>query len=144
MAAFGQTSTDRLALTLTTEASVGLIETKKWADHFSERMSKDDINSAQGIAAATLALEDPESSNPTIECNPGETMEAIEAKMLEEKAEKEAEEARLAEDKAKKEAEELEALRKLSEAEKLELSNPLGMYVSKIGELVDGSGRVKL
>ena len=103
-----QTSTDRLALTLTTEASVGLIETKKWADHFT---SKDDINTEEGIAAATLALEEPEP--PTlVESNPGESMEAIEAKMNEEKA--------------NQEAAEREALLKMAAEAKLNLANPLG------------------
>ena len=106
-----QTSTDRLALTLTTEASVGLIETKKWADHFKGKTSKDDINTEEGIAAATLALEEP-SPISQVECTPGESMEAIEAKMNEERAEQE--------------AADREALLKLSTEPALNLSNPLG------------------
>ena len=105
-----QTSTDRLALTLTTEASVGLIETKKWAEHFQNKISKDDINSEEGIAAATLALEDSD-SKPIIESTPGQSMEEIEAKMKEEKAQKEASEA--------------DALLQMTET-KLNLANPLG------------------
>ena len=106
-----QTSTDRLALTLTTEASVGLMETKKWAEHFQEKMSKDDINTEEGIAAATLALEDPDTES-AIESKPGQSMEEIEAKMNEEKA--------------KQEASEAEAIRAMTEATKLNLANPLG------------------
>ena len=116
-----QTSTDRLALTLTTEASVGLIETKKWADHFKEKMSKDDINTEEGIAAATLALEEPD-SNSKVESTPGESMEEIEAKMNEEKAQQEAAEA--------------EALRQMAET-KLNLANPLGTPISFIGKILD-------
>ena len=109
-----QTSTDRLALTLTTEASVGLIETKKWADHFQDPNSKDDINSKEGIEAATLALEEPDPC-ADIECNPGQSMEEIEAKMNEEKAEIKASEE--------------EALRIMTEKTKLNLANPLGMFI---------------
>ena len=107
-----QTSTDRLALTLTTEASVGLIETKKWADHFQEKISKDDINTEEGIAAATLALDGPDSET-IVESTPGQSMEEIEAKMNEEKA--------------KQEAAEAEAIKQMTESTKLNLANPLGM-----------------
>jgi len=110
MAGF-QTSTDRLALTLTTEASVGLMETKKWADHFPDKISKDDINSEEGIAAATLALEEP-TPTPLHESKPGQSMEEIEAKMIEEKE--------------KQNESEADALLKMSEPIRLNLSNPLG------------------
>ena len=112
MAGF-QTSTDRLALTLTTEASVGLMETKKWADHFPDKISKDDINSEEGIAAATLALEEP-TPTPLHESKPGQSMEEIEAKMIEEKE--------------KQNESEADALLKMAEPTRLNLSNPLGKY----------------
>lgn len=108
-----QTATDRLALTLTSEASVGLIETKKWADHFQEKMSKDNINSEEGIAAATLALED--TDNKIVESNPGQTMEEIEAKMNE--------------DRKNQQALEDEAMKLLAEPTKLNLANPLGKCI---------------
>ena len=101
-----------MALTLTTEASVGLIETKKWADHFQEKMSKDEINTEEGIAAATLALEDPDTES-AIDSKPGQSMEEIEAKMNEEKAKQEAE---------------AEAIRAMTEVTKLNLANPLGKF----------------
>ena len=108
-----QTATDRLALTLTSEASVGLIETKKWADHFQEKMSKDNINSEEGIAAATLALED--TDNKIVESNPGQTMEEIEAKMNE--------------DRKNQQALEEEPMKLLAEPTKLNLANPLGKCI---------------
>ena len=110
-----QTATDRLALTLITEASVCLIETKKWADRFIEKNSKDDINTEAGIEAANLALEETEAV-AKYESTPGETMEEIEAKLKEEKAA----------------AEEAEALRQMAEAPKLSLANPLGMLHSRM------------
>ena len=109
-----QTSTDRLALTLTTEASVGLLETKKWADHFQEKVSKDDINTEEGIAAATAALDGPDNET-IVESTPGQSMEEIEAKMNEEKA--------------KQEAADAEAIQQMTESTKLNLSNPLGRSV---------------
>ena len=112
MAGF-QTSTDRLALTLTTEASVGLMETKKWADHFPDKICKDDINSEEGIAAATLALEEP-TPTPLHESKPGQSMEEIEANMIEEKE--------------KQNESEADALLKMAEPTRLNLSNPLGEY----------------
>ena len=116
-----QTATDRLALTLTSEASVGLIETKKWADHFQEKMSKDNINSEEGIAAATLALEDTD-TKIVVESNPGQTMEEIEAKMNE--------------DKKNQQALDAEAIKLLSEPTKLNLANPLGRCICyNIGDL---------
>ena len=116
------TATDRLALTLSTEASAGLIETKKWAEHFVEKHSKDNINSEEGIAAATLALEDPD--KVVLECNPGQSMEEIEAKMNEEKKNQQI----LLDSKKNEQALEEEALKIMAEPTKLNLANPLGRY----------------
>ena len=125
-----ETATDRLALTLSTESSIGLIETKKWADHFQEKISKDDINSEEGIAAATLALEDMD-NKIVIESNPGQSMEEIEAKMNEEKLK---EQALL--DAKNEQALADEALKLMCEPTKLNLANPLGKKSHKSYSLI--------
>ena len=88
--------------------------------HAQEKISKDDINSEEGIAAATLALEDID-NKIVIESNPGQSMEEIEAKMNEEKLK---EQALL--DAKNEQALADEALKLMSEPTKLNLANPLG------------------
>ena len=127
------TSTDRLALTLTSEAAAGLIETKKWAEHFQEKSTKDNINSEEGIEAATLALED--TDKIVLESNPGQSMEEIEAKMNEEKKKEQA----LLDAKKDEEALDNESLRLMAEPTKLNLANPLGKYCN---HLIKGMGNM--
>ena len=129
------TSTDRLALTLTSDAATGLIETKKWADHFQEKSTKDNINSEEGIEAATLALEDTDIK--VLESNPGQSMEEIEAKMNEEKKKEQA----LLDPKKDEEALDNESLRLMAEPTKLNLANPLGKYCN---HLIKGMGNMFL
>ena len=127
------TSTDRLALTLTSEAAAGLIETKKWAEHFQEKSTKDNINSEEGIEAATLALED--TDKIVLESNPGQSMEEIEAKMNEEKKKEQA----LLDEKKDEEALDNESLRIMAEPTQLNLANPLGKYCNHYIKGVDNN-----